>query len=161
MPLALLAQWAVATVADSRTVEHAQTAIRFAALLSGTQRFALWTQQHAVGLEREVLPGEAPRLPRQSDGRWAVALLRGWVRPSPGCARNGGSKLGGAQRLRGELMPQFEPEVPGPLCHHLPALLSPGRVRAPTVGIDLLIFIRECRLKGSTMQIQSSARQRR
>src|SRR5215470_772074 len=74
MPLALRTLWAVATIAYPGTVEHAQTPIRFPALLRGTQRLALWTQQHPVGLEREVLPGETPRLPWQSDGRWAVAL---------------------------------------------------------------------------------------
>src|SRR5512135_3199409 len=51
-------------------------------------------------------------------------------------------------------MPQLQAEVPYPLRDHLPALLSPGRVTAPPIGVDLLIFIRERRLKGSTMQIQ-------
>jgi hypothetical protein len=51
MPLALWAHRAGAAVADSGTVEHTKTAIRFAALLRGTQCLALWTVQHAVGLE--------------------------------------------------------------------------------------------------------------
>ncbi|GHO87007.1 hypothetical protein KSZ_50130 [Dictyobacter formicarum] len=38
--------------------------------------------------------------------------------------------------------------------YHLPAFLSPGRMRAPPVGIDFLIFIGKGRLKGATMQIQ-------
>jgi hypothetical protein len=51
-------------------------------------------------------------------------------------------------------MPQLQAEVPDPLRNHLPALLSPGGVTAPPIGVDLLIFIGECWLKGSTMQIQ-------
>ena len=51
-------------------------------------------------------------------------------------------------------MPQFQAKVPGPLCHHLPALLSPGRATAPSIWIDLLVFIRERWLKGTTVQGQ-------
>ena len=51
-------------------------------------------------------------------------------------------------------MPQFQAEVPHPLGYQLPALLPPGRVAAPTIRVDLLIFIREYRLKGAAMQIQ-------
>src|SRR5690242_11507781 len=53
-----------------------------------------------------------------------------------------------------EVMPQFEPQVPDPLSDQLPALLAPGRVAAPSVGIDLLVFIREDRFKSATVQIQ-------
>ena len=51
-------------------------------------------------------------------------------------------------------MAQFQAEVPDPLGHALPGFLSPGRMTAPSVGIDLLIFIRERRLKGTAMQVQ-------
>src|SRR5712692_1055566 len=51
-------------------------------------------------------------------------------------------------------MPQFEPNIPYPLGHHLPGFLSPGGVAAPPVGIDLLVFICQCRLKGAAMQVQ-------
>jgi hypothetical protein len=44
--------------------------------------------------------------------------------------------------------------VPDPLGHQLPALLSPGRMAAPPVGIDLLVFICEHRLKGTAMKVQ-------
>src|SRR5437588_6512931 len=64
------------------------------------------------------------------------------------------SKFRRAHRSWFQLMPQFQPEVPHPLTHRLPALLSPGRMAAPSVGIDLLVFIRERRLKGPTMQVQ-------
>jgi hypothetical protein len=67
---------------------------------------------------------------------------------------DGRSKLGDAQRRWLQLMPQFEPQVPRPLRYQLPALLSPGRMAAPPVGIDLLVFIRERRLKGTAMQVQ-------
>jgi hypothetical protein len=63
-------------------------------------------------------------------------------------------KLSRADRVRMKLMAQFEPQVPDPLGHQLPALLSPGRMAAPPVRVDLLVFIREHRLKGTTMQVQ-------
>jgi hypothetical protein len=53
-----------------------------------------------------------------------------------------------------KLVSQFQAEVPHPLGHQLPALLSPGRVAAPSVGIDLLVFIEERRLKSATMEVQ-------
>ena len=45
------------------------------------------------------------------------------------------SKLGRADWVRMKLMPQFESQVPDPLGDQLPALLSPGRMAAPAVGI--------------------------
>lgn len=71
-----------------------------------------------------------------------------------GLQREGRSKLGGAQRVRLKLMSQLQPQVPYPLGHQLPALLPPGRIAAPSVGIDLLVFVRERRLKGPAMQVQ-------
>lgn len=118
------------------------------------QRFACWTQQDAGGLEREILPTEAPHFPGPGDGGRAIALHRCPLCSRLWAIRNGGRKLGDPQRSGVELMAQFEPEIPGPLRHHLLALLSPGRVGAPAVGIDFPIFIRACRLKGATMQIQ-------
>jgi hypothetical protein len=64
------------------------------------------------------------------------------------------SKLGRADWVRMKLVPQFESQVPDPLGYQLPALLSPGHMAAPAIGIDLLIFIGECRLKSATMQVQ-------
>lgn len=141
MPLTLRTLWAVAAIADPSAGEDAQTAIRFPALLGGTQRLAFWTVQHAVGLEGEIVPREAPSLPRQSNGRRAVALHR-WLLGS-GLWRfcHGRGKLGGAQRLWLELMAQFESEVPGPLRHDVPGFLPPGRVRAPAVRVLLSVFI--------------------
>jgi hypothetical protein len=51
-------------------------------------------------------------------------------------------------------MSQLQAQVPHPLRHQLPALLTPDRVRAPAVGVDFLILIRERGLKGAAMQIQ-------
>ncbi len=51
-------------------------------------------------------------------------------------------------------MPQFQPQVPDPLGDTLPGFLSPGRMTAPSVGIDLLVFVREHRLKSAAMQVQ-------
>ncbi len=141
MPLTLGAHGAIATVADSGTVEHAQTAIGFPAVLRRAQRFALWAEQRPVGVEREVLSREAAFLPRQGNSRRAVALHR-WLRGS-GLWRfcHGGGKLGGAQRLWLELMAQFESQIPGPLRHDVPGFLPPGRVRGPAVRVLLSVFI--------------------
>ena len=51
-------------------------------------------------------------------------------------------------------MAQFQTDIPDPLRYHLPALLAPGRVAAPTIGVDLLILVGEHRLKGAAMQVQ-------
>src|SRR5258708_22978195 len=51
-------------------------------------------------------------------------------------------------------MTQFQAEVPDPLRHQLPALLSPGRMAAPSIRIDFLVFIREYWLKRAAMQVQ-------
>src|SRR5690242_2701905 len=51
-------------------------------------------------------------------------------------------------------MPQFQTQVPDPLRDQLPALLPAGSMRAPAVGIKLVVFIGERRLEGTTMQIQ-------
>src|ERR1700737_2480150 len=53
-----------------------------------------------------------------------------------------------------KLMPQLQTEIPDPLRHHLPALLSPGGVAAPTIRVLFPILISQSRLKGPTMQIQ-------
>ena len=68
-------------------------------------------------------------------------------------------ELGGADGVRMELMAQFQPQVPDPLSHQLPAFLFPGRMGAPSVGIDLLFFIEStgskaprCRYNSTTSQ---------
>lgn len=107
MPLTLGAHGAIATVADSSAVEHAQTAIRFPALLRGSQRLARRTLYHPVRLEGEVLPRKAPRLPRQSDDRRDIALHWSLLYPCFWAIHNGGGKLGRTHGLRLELMAQF------------------------------------------------------
>ena len=57
------------------------------------------------------------------------------------------SKLGGAYRVRLQLMPQLQTQVPHPLAHDTPCLLTASRVTAPSIRVDLLIFVGECRLK--------------
>ena len=67
--------------------------------------------------------------------------------------REGRGKFGRAQGRRFQPMPQFQAEVPHPLRYHLPALLPPGGVTAPAIGVLLLVFICQSRLEGSAMQI--------
>src|SRR5216684_7290122 len=151
VPLTLRTLWAAATIAYPGAVEHAQTAIGFAALLGWAQRLASRTVQHPVGLEGEVLPGETPHFPGQGDRRLAVALHRRLLR----CGLfDGGSKLGRAHRSRLKHMTQFQAQVPDPLRDNLPGFLSSGRMRTPPVGVLLLVFIGKHRLKGATMQVE-------
>ena len=49
-------------------------------------------------------------------------------------------------------MTQFQPQVPDPLSNDLPALLTPGGMAAPTIGVLLSIFVREGNFKAAPMQ---------
>src|SRR4051812_47762257 len=80
VPLTLRTLWAAATIADSGTVEDAQTAIGFTALLVWAQGLASWTVKPSVGLEGEVLPRETPALKAQGDRRLVIALPRHLLR---------------------------------------------------------------------------------
>ncbi|EFH85162.1 hypothetical protein [Ktedonobacter racemifer] len=51
-------------------------------------------------------------------------------------------------------MPQFQSDIPYPLCQELGKLLAPRRVRVPAICVLLFIFIGQHRLKRATMQIQ-------
>jgi len=51
------------------------------------------------------------------------------------------SKLGRAHLVWLKHMSQFQTEVPDPLRHVQPGFLPPGRMAAPAIRIDLLIFI--------------------
>jgi hypothetical protein len=66
----------------------------------------------------------------------------------------GGSKLGRAHGIWKQVMAQLQPQVPGSLADNLPALLPPGSMAAPPIGILLTIFIRECIFKRAAMQIE-------
>src|SRR5206468_4368359 len=95
VPLTLRTLWAAATIDDPSTVEHAQTAIGFAALLGWAQRLARRAGQRPVGLKSEVLPREPIGFPGQGDHRLLIALDRRLLR----CALfDGGSKLRRAHR---------------------------------------------------------------
>jgi hypothetical protein len=76
IPLTLRTLWAATTIEDLGAVEHAQTAIGFAALLGWAQRLAIWAVQHPVGLEGEVLPRETSRFEgaRQPQACHSLAL---------------------------------------------------------------------------------------
>jgi len=51
-------------------------------------------------------------------------------------------------------MPQLQAQVPHPLAHDTPGLLTVSGVTTPPIGVDLLIFVRKLRFKGTAMQIQ-------
>src|SRR6266550_5673307 len=51
-------------------------------------------------------------------------------------------------------MPQLQTQVPHPLAHYTPCLLTARGVTTPTIRVDLLIFVSKRRFKGAAMQIQ-------
>src|SRR5512135_384926 len=51
-------------------------------------------------------------------------------------------------------MPQLQTQVPYPLAHETPCLLTARGVTTPPIGVDLLIFVRKRRFKGAAMQTQ-------
>jgi len=53
-----------------------------------------------------------------------------------------------------EVMAHFQREIPDPLIDTLPALLTPGSMTTPTIGVLFAIFIRERDFKGSAMQVE-------
>lgn len=138
IPLALVAQRTRTTSAQAGSIDHAQAAIGFSAVFMREQLLMSRTEHRAIGLKRKVLPRVPPSFPSTSNNGSPIALCRRL--PSFGLVQ-GRSELGGTHRLRLEVMPQFQPEVPDPLRNALPCFLSPGGVRAPPVGIDLLIFV--------------------
>jgi hypothetical protein len=149
LPLTLLTQLAGATVANARRKHHAQAPIGLSTSFMGMKRPVCGTTQRPIRLEGKVSSRETPGFPGRGGGGWAVAKgrrNRGGTRGSLLILRQEGrSKLGEPQRRRGELMPQFEPDIPDPLSYTLPGFLSRGRVAAPSVGIDLQVFVRERR----------------
>src|SRR5690242_15759287 len=52
------------------------------------------------------------------------------------------------------MMSQLQAQVPDPLRHDLPALLPPGGMAAPAIGVAFLILIGKRWFKGATMQVQ-------
>jgi hypothetical protein len=52
------------------------------------------------------------------------------------------------------MLSAFQAEIPDPLAQDLPAFLPTGGVRAPAIGVLLLIFVCEHRLNGTSMQIE-------
>ena len=63
LPLTLLTQRAGTATADAGRIHHAQAAIGFSTPLMGVKRLPSRTLEGAIGLERKVLPREAPRFP--------------------------------------------------------------------------------------------------
>ncbi len=104
-PLTLLAQWAGATTADAGGIDHTQAAIGFSAplmddqgLVSGTTKRAIWLGEKVCAREPASFPTRAYLSRSIPGGRRRMWLDGG----------QGWSKLGGAYRLRLELMAQFQ-----------------------------------------------------
>ena len=130
IPLTLLTQRTRAAIADAGRIHDAQAPIDFLASLLGTKRMSCWTLERPIRLERKVLSREATCFPGGGGSGWVISSGRsrgGRTRGSlPTRRRDGRSKLGNAQRRWLQLMTKLQTEVPHPLCHELPALLTPG-----------------------------------
>ena len=155
IPLTLLTQRTRAAVANASRIHHAQAAVGFSTPLLGMKRLSCGTTERSVGLERKVLTRKAPRFPGGGRGRRAIPRCgSGGGGSLLARLRDGGSKLSRAHRSRLYLMPQLQAQVPHPLAHDTPGLLTVSGVTTPPIGVDLLIFVRKLRFKGAAMQIQ-------
>ncbi len=138
IPLTLLTERTGAATKDASSVHHTQAAVGFSALLMRDQLLVCWALKRSIGLEGKILAREATGLPCGTHFWGGIARGRSCIRwRGEECWR----KLGRANWIRMKLMPQFEPQLPGPLGDQLPALLSPGRMAAPSVWVLLSIFV--------------------
>jgi hypothetical protein len=138
IPLTLLAQWTGTATADTGPIHDAQAAIGFSASLMGGKRLVGGTAQRAIRLEREIRASETARFEGDGNRRLAIPTGGGLLLVGFGHRQ---SELGGTYWIRMKLMPQFQAEIPDPLRDHLPALLPPGGVATPPIGILLGVFI--------------------
>ncbi len=145
IPLALLTQLTGTTTANAGGVHQPQAPLSLLPPLLERERAACGAAQGSIRLERKILAREATCFPGRGSGGWAISRGRSRCGRTRGslCVLlwDGRSKLGDARGRWFQLMPQFQPQVPDPLSHQLPTLLSPGRMRAPPVGILLDVFV--------------------
>jgi len=73
-----------------------------------------------------------------------------WYRLSFTCR----SEFGGPHGSGRKALSEFQAKIPDPLAQDLPELLPTRGMRTPAIGILLLIFIGQHRLKRSPMEIQ-------
>src|SRR2546421_4659236 len=141
LPLALLAQRTGTTTADAGSIHDARASIGFSALLMWDQLLGSLAPQRPIGLESKVLSREATSAscagpcarehsPREEpcaveEVEWVGEV--GWQEQTRSCARHQDATDA----------PTDSAEVPGPWRYQLPAFLSPGRVRAPAIGVLL------------------------
>ena len=147
MPLTLRTLLTRLTVGDPSFIDH----LPFLSALLEEERIPCGATHGSIWLEGKVLARIPSGFPRASDDGRFVAL--DWRLSSLRLVKSR-RELGAAYRLRLQVMAEFQPQVPHPLRHHLPALLSPGRMTAPPVGVLFPVLICQYRLKGSTMQGQ-------
>ena len=133
-PLTLLTQRAGTTIADTGSIDQAQTPIGFWTPFLQGQRRSSRAAQRPVRLERKVLAGETTRFPGRGSRGGCIALGRS---RSSGYLLVCRRELGGADWIRMQVMAQFQSHVPDPLTDDLPGFLSPGGMTTPTVGILL------------------------
>ena len=155
VPLTALSQVTRATIADPGSIEHAQALIRFSTLFGGRKLRSGGTAQGAIRLERKVSARETALFPVLTRFCRSIALCGGRsVGRLGGYRGESWRKLGGPHWLRLELVAQLQAQIPDPLGNDLPALLPPGSMRAPTVGILFLILVREGRFKRAAMEVE-------
>src|SRR5258708_18429618 len=104
-------------------------------------------------------PGERAVCPLRwtvDDGLWLAGDL--WLVGDLWLAGDlwlvGRRKFRGTRRRWGQMLSEFQAEIPYPLPDDLPELLPTRGVRAPTIEILLHIFISEHGFKRTAMQIQ-------
>jgi hypothetical protein len=123
LPLALLPKRTGTTTANAGSIHDAQAPVSFSALLVRGEFLGSLAPQRSIGLESKVLAADSARFPGQAHVRRSIPRGGSCVR---GRRRERRNKLGDAYGSRLQLMSQLQAEIPNPLGHQLPALLSPS-----------------------------------
>jgi hypothetical protein len=158
--LTLRTQGTASAMADTRSIQHPKGAVALRPALLWVQRMIGGAAQRPIVLQSTSGARKAPSKRRTCPlGRTIFHRRRLLLRA---CGLDGGSRPGDrcmgkfrrAQLGRGELLPQFQAEVPHLLAQDLPELLPMGGMRTPPVGILLHIFRGSHRLKRAAMQVE-------
>src|SRR5579875_2889642 len=166
MFLTVFTQGTNAAGADASRIQNAQRAIVFRSAFLWVERAISGATQGAIGWQRKSRARKAPskrafRPLRRAIGHGGSGLTAGcvlvgghWLAHGSWRNRVGWSEFGRAHNRRSKMLADLQMQVPEPLSQELETFLSPSRMRDPTVGILLAVFIRKHGLKRPPMQVE-------
>ena len=147
-------------MANASSIQDSKGAITLWPALLRVERTIGGTAQRPIRLRDKSGPWKATRerearpLRRTILRRRRMFLRRRRFNGRSRLDDTGFGKFRRAQLGRGELLPQFQAQVPHPLIEDLPEFLPIGGMGTPSVGILLPIFIGQDCLKRSSMQVE-------